>query len=493
MLKLTRFAPLFFGLTLLVCLWLFLPHPAESNDYTVCPTGCDYTNIQSAATNVPEGSTILVAADVYQGNIIITKSLSLHGVGPFSTTLSGRDWGTVLTIGSSAAVSVSNLDIHSGAGILTNTVRYAGGIYNQGFLTLTNVIVHDNKMWGDGVKGSGIYNESEAKLTLIETVVADNGAFTTSVVNHGYGAGVYNLGFLTILSSTLQDNLIDNVNDGLANAYGGAIYNGCSATNCGTTTISNSLLANNTAFGAKGSYGPGALPGGDAFGGAIYNDCNETNCGLVTIHNSTMTGNQAIGGQAGAWPGTPDYPPVYYDAGSGYGGGIFSEGGIIHIHYSTLSNNQAMGGYAGAYSQPGIGSGGGIAAGNITLKGTILAGNESSDLGTDCYGWLSSQGYNLIQKTADCFISGDETGNIIGQYPNLLPLANFGGPTLTHALAFHSPAVDAADPLDCPPTDHRGVPRPIDGNQDGDPRCDIGAYERLPPTDHLYLPLLPRP
>jgi hypothetical protein len=48
-------------------------------------------------------------------------------------------------------------------------------------------------------------------------------------------------------------------------------------------------------------------------------------------------------------------------------------------------------------------------------------------------------------------------------------LADNGGPTLTHAILDGSPAIDAADPAACLPTDQRGMARfgP----------CDIGAYE----------------
>jgi hypothetical protein len=54
------------------------------------------------------------------------------------------------------------------------------------------------------------------------------------------------------------------------------------------------------------------------------------------------------------------------------------------------------------------------------------------------------------------------------------PLADNGGPTLTHALLDGSPAIDAADDAACPATDQRGVPRPQGA------ACDIGAYEYVP-------------
>src|SRR5688500_18515732 len=73
--KLFCFVPSGLGVALVLALWLSLSHPAESNDYTVCPSGCDYTTIQSAVTGVEEGSTILVAAGVYTESVLITQSL----------------------------------------------------------------------------------------------------------------------------------------------------------------------------------------------------------------------------------------------------------------------------------------------------------------------------------------------------------------------------------------------------------------------------------
>ena len=52
------------------------------------------------------------------------------------------------------------------------------------------------------------------------------------------------------------------------------------------------------------------------------------------------------------------------------------------------------------------------------------------------------------------------------------PLAENGGPTLTHALLAGSPAINAGDDSACPATDQRGVARPQG------PHCDIGSVEQ---------------
>ncbi|HEX9441905.1 MAG TPA: Ig-like domain-containing protein, partial [Roseiflexaceae bacterium] len=70
-------------------------------------------------------------------------------------------------------------------------------------------------------------------------------------------------------------------------------------------------------------------------------------------------------------------------------------------------------------------------------------------------------------------VGGSTTENIVGQSPRLGALQQNGGPTLTHALLAGSPALDAANPTNCPPTDQRGVARPQGA------ACDIGAYEAM--------------
>jgi hypothetical protein len=90
---------------------------------------------------------------------------------------------------------------------------------------------------------------------------------------------------------------------------------------------------------------------------------------------------------------------------------------------------------------------------------------------------------NLIEGIGSnaCGLTNGVNGNIIGQDPNLGPLANNGGFTQTHALLAGSPAIDTGTNTGCPATDQRGVTRPQGA------ACDVGAYEvevdSTPPTN----------
>ena len=110
----------------------------------------------------------------------------------------------------------------------------------------------------------------------------------------------------------------------------------------------------------------------------------------------------------------------------------------------------------------------------LTIKNTILAGNGTDD----CYfktiaggATINDLGYNLVQadnQLNPCGFVGGVNNNLV-TVPFLLPLADNGGPTQTHALALDSPAIDAGDTSLT--TDQRGVARPQGA------AADIGAYE----------------
>jgi len=106
-------------------------------------------------------------------------------------------------------------------------------------------------------------------------------------------------------------------------------------------------------------------------------------------------------------------------------------------------------------------------AGTLTLTNTIVANSPD---GTDIRGGYTDGGHNIV---GDGIGVSDPT-SMAGD-PNLGPLADNGGPTLTHALLPVSIAINTGDCSAGTITeDQRGVSRP-QGTA-----CDIGAFEFEP-------------
>ncbi len=204
------------------------------------------------------------------------------------------------------------------------------------------------------------------------------------------------------------------------------------------------------------------------------------------------------------------------------GGGLFLSG-LTHtvIVNSTISWNRATDDGGGIYVALGAelelanttiafnvadsdndvdGDGGGVwfsTKALVTLRNTIVTNNVASGLLVETWGCWStgnailSQGYNLVHRSAACQgVVGDPT-NIVEQSANLEQLADNGGPTHTHALQPLSPVIDRGNPSGCVVDgdfnngtplvplnfDQRGADRHIDGDDDQEIRCDIGAFE----------------
>ena len=97
-----------------------------------------------------------------------------------------------------------------------------------------------------------------------------------------------------------------------------------------------------------------------------------------------------------------------------------------------------------------------------------MAGNVAGFNGPDIVGTISSLGYNVIGDTTSA--GGFAGTDLLNTDPLLDPLADNGGPLMTHALQPGSVALGLADTLIITDTDQRGFLR-----NDGAP--DAGAFE----------------
>jgi CSLREA domain-containing protein len=206
----------------------------------------------------------------------------------------------------------------------------------------------------------------------------------------------------------------------------------------------------------------------DAIGGGI------ATFGTANIRRSTISGNSSFGAGGGISASGEDgnltlvNSTVANNQSDQDGGGIFNEA-TAHLKSVTVARNEGNGA-----NQPFI-RGGGISTrvegppflhitNSIVALNTIGNGQDP-----DCYGDFASGGYNLVgDVTAGC-TGFDGPGDTEDPTPGLLQLADNGGPTQTIGLQADSPAIAAANPVNFPATDQRGVAR------DGPP--DIGAFE----------------
>jgi hypothetical protein len=430
--------------------------------------GCHGT-IVAALIAASNGDTIVIAgaASPYFEHLTIDKSVSLIGENPTNTIIDGGLSGQVIRISTPVTVTLTNLTIRNGQSGNDSFDQYGGGIHNvSGTLTLNNIVVSGNRS-GSGVfaaDGGGISNFF-GTLTLNHSIVSGNITGTplngtSSIANGGNGGGIANQsGTLTVNDSTISGNRTGDGASGSSSGVGGnggnggGIYNG----ELGTVTVNRSTISGNS----TGIAGMGSTTNGISGSGAGIYILGVSFVGditVVTINTSTISGNRTGGG--------------FQSSNGGDGGGIFvRQKSTVNVSDTTLAFNQMDGDQF-----PG---GGGIAnrSGTVNVKNTLLAFNHGPsglDALHDCSGAVISQGYNLMMEP-DCTITpttGDQfyvRGSILG------PLQNNGGPTQTHALVRHSPAIDAADSSTCPRTDQRGFVRPAFGGTSL--RCDVGAFE----------------
>jgi Ca2+-binding RTX toxin-like protein len=284
-------------------------------------------------------------------------------------------------------------------------------------LTISNSSISDNQY-------SGIYNSRG--LTII----------THSTISDNQSKGISNNGELRISNSNISGN------------QGGGIYNKDNNNNDANLTSVNSTISGNSSNSSNYSRGGGINNRGeltitnstisgnssDSRGGGIYN------AGELTITNSTISGNSS----------------------NSQGGGIANGYGQLSVTNSTITLNEASeGAGVGVTSHAGT---------NIesVIANTIISSNLDNDIDLfsnysgELVNNITSSGGNLI-GTGNALDAFDQpTDQINVTEPGLGPLADNGGPTLTHLLESDSPGIDAGVDSLLPPqitTDQRGLPR----------------------------------
>jgi hypothetical protein len=316
---------------------------------------------------------------------------------------------------------------------------------------VSTIVINGNgatilRSYASGIPAFRIFHvANNGMLTLNDLTIANglaHSATTGDPVPNG-GGGIYNNNRISLYGVVL---------DGNHAKLGGGIY----------STLANGMTINSSTFQNNGADVEGAA--GER-GGAVYNlstmtvtqstfynnTATETggaienaSTGRLAMSNSTLSGNSTVmlGGSA-----------------------ILNSGEIIVMAYTTITNN--TGGTPGMALLSGPDT--------IEIRNSIIANNPG---GNCSYPATSTIRWENLDSDGSC------NGFTITDNPALDPLANNGGPTLTHAIAANSPARDAADG-ECISMDQRGEPRPHGS------ACDLGAYEFTsggPPPDPTVIP-----
>jgi len=445
----------------------------------------------------------------------------------FDVVLSGNNKNSVFWVREEKNLDLLGLKITKGAAY--GAVRNLGGSVN-----IDNCVISESTaMYGGGIRNENWMNTYIGTMTLTNTIVSNNTAYSS--ISNSIGGGIYNFGIMTLTACIVKEN---SARTDTGSASGGGIVNGSENSalpGTGSLTLINCTVFDNTALNYGGIWNMGKLTlqsssvvGNSATNGNAGGIFNNQN-GKVTIINSKISGNTSFGG-------------VYLS----HGGGIYSYGGTISIENSAVSNNHSddVGGGISTsvdatleVSNSTISGnscndrGGGISSfgGQATITNSTLSGNNSFQ-GGGIYNYApltlnyvtfsgnsAKEGSNLyvVNNTravtemsnslitngltsSNCFCPGDWSLYLTdGGYnladddscyltdPSSMPLTdplldpilkNNGGLTETHALMAGSDAIDAI-PYgvngcgDTITTDQRGIIRP---QGDG---CEIGAYE----------------
>ncbi len=265
------------------------------------------------------------------------------------------------------------------------------------------VICSNPKTNSNGLPGSSITLGTYSYAGVIYvasggTLTLEGGTYTGSMsgVRNAGGGVIYNLGTTTITGDTvLTGSLISSHSGGDTHVYGGAVFNGQSAT---FTMEENASISD---FDLSTSTTSGSSNKANAFGGAIYNEGEFMMSEGASISDITMTVSSDKNNSAYA-----------------YGGAIYNASGTTKVSDTEITGCQSTGSDSA--------DGGAIynASGTTTVSGGLIKGNTADASGGGIYvagGSVSLKGNLLIYA------------NTAGTNGNDFRIASSGGGSLALA------------------------------------------------------------
>ena len=415
----------------------------------------DGPHIIALASELPAISNAIVILNDRAGDETVTVRRSA-GIGTPNFRM--------LTVNPGSALSIRGLILSNGR----LTSGGGGAILNQGTLVMTNCTVTQNS----AAFGGAIYNQKlegapNVELSLSNTVLSENTALGPgegggAISNTASGTG--GQARVSMTNCVLRQNS--------ATDNGGALMNTASGSARAITSLTRCTLSDNSATFAGGALRNTGVSAAEAVasllnctlsgnqsgsgGGAVSNrgGGGSIDAGRVTLTNSTLSGNSA-GNNASLSTARG-------------GGGVENTTGTVVLtnctFASNLVNNDSLG-------QSVLNTGGAL----VTTRNTLCVRNGiKTNFSNDAT--FTSLGHNLSNDAAggDGTTTGPDgllnaTGDKRNTNPQIVALADNGGPTQTRALQAGSPAIDAGNDAAAPDLDQRGFVRVG--------VSDIGAFE----------------
>jgi hypothetical protein len=370
----------------------------------------------------------------------MSDDVSVIGAGAATTTIdgTGSNNSVVIFYETRSNPTLSGFTITGGQGDrirdIGNDPVFAGGgilILNSSPV-ISNTIITGNSLDQGYCLGGGIYVNSGLQATrIVNNVITNNSAISTTITGQGEGGGIFSLAKNTRV--LIKGNRIES-NQAVT---GGAIHS-------------------DTVTGATIRIHENTIEGNDARDGAglFINDSDSL---PTQITNNLILGNGSIDSAA-------------------RGGGIFINSigtSSFEIANNTFANNSTPSGNGGAlWIDDSSATSPSVIANNIFAENTALQGGAIDH--TAYFGDIRNNDFHL--NTGGDLYDGGGSGTVL--------VANiFTDPQFTstvnsnYRLLASSPAIDTGDDTFTPLGDLDGFYRPYDGDSNATPISDMGAYE----------------